>query len=163
MVLHFYPFASFRVSRAIFFVFRSFHAWVPKHYGGLAKLAPNLLFLFQGKEVFHMENMEIKDHMPHAYARRLAARVARYLKKRYGATKVLLCGSVAIGAYNPDFSDIDVYFEGVREELVASALADCRRNFGEKDTSGRKRIDYICAAQLQADAQTKLTKSAEEI
>ncbi len=107
--------------------------------------------------------MEIKDHMPHAYARRLAERVARYLKKRYGATKVLLCGSVAIGAYNPDFSDIDVYFEGVREELVASALADCRRNFGERDTAGRKRIDYLSAASLPAETQSLITRSAEEI
>jgi predicted nucleotidyltransferase len=107
--------------------------------------------------------MEIRDHMPHAYARRLAARVARYLRKRYGATKVLLCGSVAIGAYNPDFSDIDVYFEGVREELVASALADCRRNFGERDTTGRKRIDYLAATALPAEAQSRLIKTGEEI
>ncbi len=67
--------------------------------------------------------MQLKDHIPVAYARRLAHSIGRYLKDRYGATKVLLFGSLTLGAYNPDFSDIDVYFEGVREELVASAMA----------------------------------------
>ena len=33
--------------------------------------------------------MGIKDHMPYAYAHRLAEMVSRYLKKRYGASKVL--------------------------------------------------------------------------
>jgi len=108
--------------------------------------------------------MGIKDHMPQAYARRLAHSVSRYLKKRYGARKVLLIGSLAIGgAYNPDFSDIDVCFEGVRDELVASALADCRRNFGERDSLGRKRIDYLSVNMLPQDVMTGLRRTAEEI
>jgi predicted nucleotidyltransferase len=108
--------------------------------------------------------MEIKDHMPHAYARRLAEAVSRYLKKRYGARKVLLIGSLALGSsYNPDFSDIDVYFEGVQEELAASAVADCRRNFGQRDSGGRKRIDYISERELPAGVKNELIRSAEEI
>ncbi len=107
--------------------------------------------------------MEVKDHMPVAYARRLAHAVAHYLKKRYGATKVLLMGSLSFGAYNPDFSDVDVYFEGVREELVASALADCRRNFGEKDSAGRKRLDCINATALPLETKRQTLSGAEEL
>lgn len=107
--------------------------------------------------------MQLKDHIPVAYARRLAHSIGRYLKDRYGATKVLLFGSLTLGAYNPDFSDIDVYFEGVREELVASAMADCRRNFGERDITGRKRIDYVQAEHLSPELRARISKVGEEI
>lgn len=110
------------------------------------------------------ENMGIKDHMPQAYARRLAQAVSRFLKERYGARKVLLIGSLAIGAaYNPDFSDIDVCFEGIHEEMVASAQADCRKNFGERDSLGRKRIDYLSVNMLPRDVMAGLRRTAVEI
>lgn len=107
--------------------------------------------------------MQIKDHMPFAYAHRLAQKIGSYLKKRYGATKVMIAGSLAMGCYNPDFSDIDVYFEGVREELVADVMADCRRNFGERDSAGRKRIDYICASQLSSTTKQEIVKRGSEV
>ena len=107
--------------------------------------------------------MEIKDHMPHAYAHRLGQIIARYLKKRYGATKVMLFGSVIAGCYNPDFSDIDVYFEGVREELIADAMADCKRNFGLRDSGGRRRVDYLTAAQLPGGTSSEILGGAEEV
>ncbi|HEY5792661.1 MAG TPA: nucleotidyltransferase domain-containing protein, partial [Chthoniobacterales bacterium] len=109
------------------------------------------------------EIMKVEDHIPIAYAHRLASKVARYLKKRYGATKVMLYGSLVMGCYNPDFSDIDVYFEGVREEWVADALADCRLNFGEQDISGRKRIDYTAASSLPKEMQAYIRQRAEEL
>lgn len=107
--------------------------------------------------------MEVKDHMPIAYARTLAQSVARYLKKRYGATKVLLFGSLSIGAYNPDFSDIDVGFEGVRQELVASAMEDCRRNFGLRDSGGRIRIDVVNFDALPNETRQQISKTAEQL
>ena len=107
--------------------------------------------------------MLIREHMPHAYARRLAQKVSKYLKSRYGAKRVLLFGSLAIGSYNPDFSDIDVYFEGVKEELVASALADCRLNFGERDAAGLKRIDYLCESQLPGFTRRLVGYDSEEL
>ena len=107
--------------------------------------------------------MEVKDHMPIAYARTLAQSVSRYLKKRYGATKVILFGSLSFGAYNPDFSDIDVGFEGVRQELVASAMEDCRRNFGLRDSGGRVRIDVVDIEKLPSEARQQISRTAETI
>jgi predicted nucleotidyltransferase len=107
--------------------------------------------------------MNVPDHMPNAYARRLAQRVAGYLKRRYGATKVALFGSLAIGCYNPDFSDIDVYFEGVREPLVADAMADCKRNFGVTDSSGRTRVHYVCASEVSGSVRGEILRGAEEL
>ncbi len=107
--------------------------------------------------------MEVQDHMPRAYARLLAHKVARYLKRRYGASKVLLFGSLAVGCYNPDFSDIDVYFEGVRDALVADAMADCKRNFGLNDSSGRARLHYLTASEVRSDTKDQLLRESEEI
>ncbi len=107
--------------------------------------------------------MKIKDHMPFAYAYRLAQGIAQYLKRRYGATRVMIFGSLAVGCYNPDFSDIDVYFEGVREELVADAMADCTLNFGLRDSSGRQRIDYFTAERIPEMVKPYLMRDAAEI
>jgi hypothetical protein len=41
-----------------------------------------------------------------------AKEVAKYLRERHGATRVLLFGSLATGKYRIG-SDIDIYFEGV--------------------------------------------------
>ena len=107
--------------------------------------------------------MEVQDHMPHAYARRLAQRIARYLRRRYGATRVLLFGSLAAGYYNPDFSDIDVYFEGIRDVLVADAMADCKRNFGIADSSGRQRVHYVNSGQVNGLVRGEILRTAEEL
>ncbi len=72
--------------------------------------------------------MNVKDHMPQAYARRLAQKVSALLKKRYGAKRVLLIGALTLGCYNPDFSEIDVLFEGVKDSDVAEAIDDCRQH-----------------------------------
>ena len=41
------------------------------------------------------------------------ARSAAEFLKEHGATRVLLFGSLANGDYDPRYSDIDIYFEGV--------------------------------------------------
>lgn len=107
--------------------------------------------------------MEIKDHMPVAYARRLATRVARYLKDRYGAKRVMLLGSLASGLFNPDFSGIRVGFEGVQEDLERSAITDCRFHFGNRDPDGLDRLDVVSLAHLSPKDRDFLTRESEEI
>jgi predicted nucleotidyltransferase len=107
--------------------------------------------------------MEVKDHMPNAYARRLAHRVAAYLRRRYGATRVMLFGSLAMGCYNPDFSDIDVCFEGVREAWVADAVADCKLRFGMNDHDGRKRLHCVSGSEVRGAYREQMLREAEEI
>ncbi|MEI6337823.1 MAG: hypothetical protein WCQ57_04475 [Verrucomicrobiota bacterium] len=46
---------------------------------------------------------------------------------------------------------------------MASALSDCRRNFGERDSGGRKRIDYISEYRLPGDIKGWIIRDAEEI
>jgi predicted nucleotidyltransferase len=43
----------------------------------------------------------------------VAKEVAHHLRSRFGATRVLLFGSLACGNAAAGFSDIDIYFEGV--------------------------------------------------
>lgn len=107
--------------------------------------------------------MEIRDHMPHAYARRLAGKVARYLKERYGASRVLLFGTLASGFFNPDFSDIKVGFEGVKKELVDDAMADCRFHFGWRDPQGIRRLNVVSLAELGPAERNILVGETEEI
>jgi predicted nucleotidyltransferase len=107
--------------------------------------------------------MEIKDHMPHAYARRLAGKVARHLRDRYGAKKVMLIGTLATGLFNPDFSDIKVGFEGVQNGLESDAVADIRSHFGERDPSGIHRLDVVNLSSLPKDERKHLLGESEEI
>lgn len=107
--------------------------------------------------------MNVKDHMPQAYARRLAQKVSALLKKRYGAKRVLLIGALTLGCYNPDSSEIDVLFDGVSEGEVAAAIDDCRRTFGQRDSLGIKRVDYLVARSVPDLSRRLLTEQAEEI
>ena len=96
--------------------------------------------------------MEIREHMDHAYARRLAGQVARYLKDRYGARKVLVFGSLVTGFFNPDFSPISVGFVGASENLDADAnadaVSDCRFHFGHRDLDGINRLHIVSLKEV---------------
>lgn len=107
--------------------------------------------------------MEIREHMDHAYARRLAGKVARYLKDRYGARKVMMFGTLVSGFFNPDFSPIKVGFEGVGNELDADAVADCRFHFGTRDPDGISRLQIVSLGELPPDARETILREAEEI
>ncbi len=107
--------------------------------------------------------MEIRDHMPHAYARRLAGKISKYLKTRYGASRVMLFGTLAGGFFNPDFSDIKVGFEGVRDYLLQDAMADCRFRFGWRDRAGIRRLDLISLSSLERAELKRLIAESEEI
>lgn len=111
--------------------------------------------------------MEIREHMDHAYARRLAGKVAGYLRDRYGARKVMVFGSLVSGFFNPDFSPINVGFEGARENLdadaLADAVADCRFHFGYRDPDGLNRLRVVSLKELPPEEKTRLQWEAEEI
>lgn len=111
--------------------------------------------------------MEIKEHMHHAYARRLAGKVAKYLKDRYGARRVMLFGSMVSGFFNPDFSSIKVGFEGARENLdadaIADAVADCRFHFGYRDPDGLSRLDVVSLKEVSPQIRDEILRDAEEI
>jgi hypothetical protein len=107
--------------------------------------------------------MEIKNHMPIAYARRLATQVAQYLKIRYGAKRVVLLGSLASGLFNPDFSGIRVGFDGVEPDLEKSAITDCRFHFGNRDPDGISRLDVVSLTRLSPKERDFLARESEEI
>ena len=65
----------------------------------------------------------------------MAHDIASLLKGKYGATRVLLFGSRAKERFTPE-SDIDIYFEGVSQDLALRAVGECIRRFGEES------IDY---------------------
>jgi predicted nucleotidyltransferase len=118
-----------------------------------------MLNSFQGG----MEHMEIREHMDHAYARRLAGQVARYLKDRYGARKVLMFGSLVTGFFNPDFSPISVGFEGARESLDADAVADCRFHFGHRDSDGLNRLQIVSLKEVSPQMRDWILSESEEV
>lgn len=111
--------------------------------------------------------MEIREHMDHAYARRLAGKVARYLRDRYGARKVMMFGSLVSGFFNPDFSPINVGFEGARENLdsdaLADAVADCRFHFGYRDPDGIQRLQVVSLRELTPEEKALMLWESEEI
>ena len=107
--------------------------------------------------------MEIKEHMDHAYARRLAGKVARYLKARYKARKVMLFGSLASGLFNPDFCPIKIGFEGVVGNMDADAAADSWLHFGCCDADGLKRLHVISLNKLSPEARQSIQRESEEI
>lgn len=53
-----------------------------------------------------------------------AKKVALFLKEKYGATRVMLFGSLAKGLFEKD-SDIDIYFEGVAKNRILDASGEC--------------------------------------
>ena len=111
--------------------------------------------------------MEIREHMDHAYARCLASQVARYLKDRYGARKVLVFGSLVTGFFNPDFSPISVGFEGARENLDADAnadaVSDCRFHFGHRDPDGINRLHIVSLRDVSPAMRDWILWEAEEV
>ena len=111
--------------------------------------------------------MEIREHMDHAYARRLAGQVGRYLRDRYGARKVLMFGSLVTGFFNPDFSPISVGFEGARENLDADAnadaVADCRFHFGHRDPDGINRLQIVSLKEVSPQMRDWILWESEEV
>jgi predicted nucleotidyltransferase len=57
-----------------------------------------------------METTALDKFVPLAEAKKIAREVADYLRREYGATKVLLFGSAVAGNYVTGHSDIDIYF-----------------------------------------------------
>ncbi|MDR1304746.1 MAG: nucleotidyltransferase domain-containing protein [Verrucomicrobiales bacterium] len=77
------------------------------------------------------------DYVSLAEAKRVARRVADCLRRRYGATKVLVFGSVVDGFYVPGHSDIDIYFEGVPREDEMSVTGRLMLDFADYDIDFR--------------------------
>ncbi len=107
--------------------------------------------------------MEIREHMDHAYARRLAGKVARYLKDRYGARKVIMFGTLVTGFFNPDFCEIKVGFDEVRKNLDADAVADCRLHFGDRDPDGLHRLQVVSLKSVSPETRAIIIQEAEEV
>lgn len=107
--------------------------------------------------------MTVRDHMPPGYARKLAHRIARFLQMQFGATRVLVFGSLAEEGgrfFDPHTSDIDIYFEGVSTSLTFQAIGACLAKFGEFDSTGRQRVDYRPAAFCDEEFKNSILPSA---
>ena len=76
-------------------------------------------------------------YVPLDEARQVARHVADRLRRDFGATKVLLYGSVVDGFYVPGHSDIDIYFEGVEKEREGIAAGRLSRDFPEYEIDFR--------------------------
>jgi len=107
--------------------------------------------------------MEIREHMDHVYARRFAGTVARYLKDRYGARKVMMFGSIVTGFFNPDFCAINIGFDEVRKNLDADAVADCRLHFGYRDPDGLHRLQVVSLKSFTPERRAAILLEAEEV
>ena len=107
--------------------------------------------------------MEIREHMDHAYARCLASQVARYLKDRYGARKVLVFGSLVTGFFNPDFSPISVGFVGASENLDADANADAVSDCRFRDPDGINRLHIVSLKDVSPAMRDWILWEAEEV
>ena len=57
-----------------------------------------------------------------------AKEIARFLKTKHGATRVVLFGSLAEGFFK-DRSDIDIYFEGIPSNRIFAAVGHCLELF----------------------------------
>jgi predicted nucleotidyltransferase len=57
-----------------------------------------------------------------------AREIAHFLKTKYGASRVVLFGSLADGFYR-ERSDIDIYFEGVPSDRIFAAVGHCLEVF----------------------------------
>ena len=62
----------------------------------------------------------------------IAKKVALFLKSKYGATRVMLFGSLAKGFFDKG-SDIDIYCEGIPKGDVLEAHAECTRVFRQHE------------------------------
>jgi predicted nucleotidyltransferase len=66
---------------------------------------------------------------PETNALATAKEIASFLKTKYGATRVVLFGSLAAGFFKADRSDIDIYFEGVPRNRIFAAVGHCMELF----------------------------------
>jgi predicted nucleotidyltransferase len=101
-----------------------------------------------------IEKARVTDHMPHEQAMAIAHCIAETLRK-HGATKVILFGSLRTPRYDPYYSDIDIYYEGIPLADTLHAEADATWETGEEDETGRCRVDII--NEHTRDAKLKKT------
>ena len=84
--------------------------------------------------------MEIIDgaiYVPLEEALQVAKAVAERLRTHYGATRVILFGSVVEGFYVPGHSDIDIYFELPEGEDEWQVTAKLMMEFSDYDIDFR--------------------------
>lgn len=60
------------------------------------------------------------------------AKAAAERLRALGATRIVLFGSLARGTYDPEESDIDIYFEGIDERKSDLAMLKIADEFGEE-------------------------------
>lgn len=89
-----------------------------------------------------VDEIRIKNHMPRDHALRVAHRIAENLKAQ-GAKKVLLFGSLCTPEFDPDYSDIDIYYEGIPLPDTLHAEVEATWKTGEEDETGRRRVDLV--------------------
>jgi hypothetical protein len=75
----------------------------------------------------------------------------------------MMFGSLVSGFFNPDFSPINIGFEGIRNDLEADASADCRFHFGHRDPDGLNRLQVVSLQELSPEARAWILSDAEEI
>jgi predicted nucleotidyltransferase len=84
----------------------------------------------------------------------VAKTVAQHLRERFGATRVLLFGSLASGHSAPGFSDIDIYFEGVPRAKVDEVTGRLMCHFSEYD------IDFWPDARCEPEFRDQVLRTA---
>lgn len=75
---------------------------------------------------------------------KLAREVGTFLKQELGIPKVLVFGSLVESGgcrFDPDHSDVDIWFDAPPPKQVLHAIGACLRRFGEYDADGRLRLD----------------------
>ena len=85
---------------------------------------------------------KVRDKMPGQHALKVAKHIADTLRAQ-GATKVLLFGSLATGDYDPEYSDIDIYREGIPQAEIIHAEVVATWETNMEDDTGRRRVDLV--------------------
>ena len=75
----------------------------------------------------------------------------------------MIFGSLVSGLFNPDFSSINIGFEGVVDNRDADAAADSRLHFGYRDPDGLRRLHVVSLKELSPEMRDHIWMESEEI
>jgi len=93
----------------------------------------------------------------HTEAKRVARMAANLLRERFGATRVVLFGSLAHGLWYSETSDIDLACEGLASEAYLLAVARLQ------DISDEFKFDVVPLESCRADLREAILKEEVQL
>jgi len=103
----------------------------------------------------YSQDSEIKARKDHALS--IAHKVGGLLKAKYGATRVVLFGSLAHGAWFTPRSDIDIYVEGISAARFFEAEADIQ------EISQKFKVDLVDSKECSPELLSKIEEEGIDL